>query len=163
MSENVRVVKVRAFDAEGDGFNIEQRMIYSDKKVPNDIWFTLDDGTIKCMKNYQSADVFGDDHDDWQPLDNIMLSTGKKDKNEKDIYECDIIRIEDGKTVNLVRYDEERAMFVLDEYALDESTNNFNIVGTYTFDYFQNELIKCRIEIIGNIYENPELVKFRGE
>ncbi len=79
----------------------------------------------------------------------IMQYAGLKDKNDKEIYEGDIINIinnsvdeEDGYFI--AKYDIETARYILSGNGLVYDFDN-----TYT-----NE---C--EIIGNIYENPELLK----
>lgn len=83
----------------------------------------------------------------------IMQYTGLKDKNGKEIYEGDIVRIGEGKFdscgvhliggdgIHVVKYDEKRGCFT--------NTHTLNGLGKI----FNN------IEIIGNIHENPELLK----
>ena len=74
----------------------------------------------------------------------IMQYTGLKDKNNKEIYEGDIVTLHNGKYK--VIFNTKEARFVLrdDEFEMNiPFTNNNN----------------KRMEIIGNIYENPELIK----
>lgn len=76
--------------------------------------------------------------------------TGLRDINGKDIYEGDIIRQDvcgDGSN-GVVVYDEEHAMFALRYY----DPHNPVIYGLY--DCQEKEL-----EILGNIHDNPELLK----
>lgn len=73
----------------------------------------------------------------------IMQYTGLKDKNNKEIYEGDIV-IHHSKMCKII-FNVEEARFVLrdDEFELEiPFTNNNN----------------KRMEIVGNIYENPELL-----
>ena len=74
----------------------------------------------------------------------LMQYTGLKDKNNKEIYEGDIIFLHGSKYK--VIFKTEGARFVLrnDEFELEITFINNN-----------NE----RMEIIGNIYENPELME----
>lgn len=73
----------------------------------------------------------------------LMEYTGLKDKNNKEIYEGDIV-IHHSKMHKII-FNAEEARFVLrdDEFEMEiPFTNNNN----------------RRMEIIGNIYENPELL-----
>lgn len=75
----------------------------------------------------------------------LMQFTGLHDKNGKEIYEGDIVKymaIADGEQTDKVIFD--RGTFVVD----------------YSEDYKQpiNEINHCA-EVIGNLYENPELLE----
>lgn len=73
----------------------------------------------------------------------IMQYTGLRDKNGKEIYEGDIIILHN--SIYKVLFNEEEARFVLrnDEFEIEIPFINGN---------------NKRIEIIGNIYKNPELL-----
>lgn len=74
----------------------------------------------------------------------LMQCTGLKDKNDKLIYECDIVKDEH----NALHY----VKWVYDSWQL--------------FPCTQNNYTKCivddDIEVIGNIYENKELLESEG-
>ena len=71
----------------------------------------------------------------------IMQYTGLKDKNGKEIYEGDILR-DDRDEIRIVEW----------RVGEDDEVRNY-IAGFWLF-YEPDEY-----EVIGNIYENPELIK----
>lgn len=86
----------------------------------------------------------------------LMQSTKRKDKNDKEIFAGDILKITDkvknkGSWLEIVSYDEEKAMFVIEE------VNKYHkFLPTPLYDLFDTDLFV--IEVIGNIYENADLV-----
>lgn len=74
----------------------------------------------------------------------FMQCTGLKDKNGNLIYEGDIISDDYDNT--LVEWSETNCQFLVVE-------ENDGIKTCYTFEQLQS------LEIIGNIYENPELIE----
>lgn len=86
----------------------------------------------------------------------LMQSTGRKDASENEIFAGDILKITDkvknkGSWLEIVSYDEEKAMFVIEE------VNKYHkFLPTPLYDLFDTDLFI--VEIVGNIYEQPELV-----
>lgn len=76
----------------------------------------------------------------------IMQYTGLKDKNEKEIYEGDILFESFGERYYKVIF--ENASFRA------EAEGDFD---EYSFDLI--DIVAQGCEIVGNIYENPELIK----
>lgn len=83
----------------------------------------------------------------------LMQYTGLKDKNEKDIFEGDILRIDFGNPIDrkIPNYSFSEVLFFEGNYILPDR----KILGRPT--YLSN--VKNYCEIIGNIYENKELLK----
>ena len=83
----------------------------------------------------------------WCPVDpkTIGQSTGLKDKNNKEIFEGDILGTQDGLLNGVVEYRTDLGM-------LTNSLIRYN-----NFERLCN--IASEREIIGNIYENPELLE----
>ncbi|WP_077805187.1 YopX family protein [Streptococcus mitis] len=81
----------------------------------------------------------------------IMQSTGLRDKKGKEIFEGDILACEtDDEVINLnVFWDEEHALFMFESKKYNEQELLAELVENNTYPF----------EIIGNIYENPELLE----
>ena len=92
-----------------------------------------------CGNSAGGQDVLGVSTEDIE----LMQYTGLKDKNNKEIYEGDIVTLHNSKYK--VIFNSKEARFVLrdDEFESEISFTNNN-----------NE----RMKIVGNIYENPELL-----
>ena len=79
----------------------------------------------------------------------LMQSTGLTDKNGKEIFEGDVLKVTDKhRWLEVVSFSEKKAMFVSKEIGFPESPL-WELFNTVLFE----------IEIIGNIYENPELLE----
>lgn len=81
----------------------------------------------------------------------IMQSTGLKDKNGKEIFEGDILACKtDDEVINLnIFWDEEHALFMFESKKYNEQEPLAELVEDNTYPF----------EIIGNIYENRELLE----
>lgn len=102
-------------------------------------------------------------HSLWVDADTVGQFTGLCDKNGKEIYDGDIIYSEfpDGSKTNcLIGWDEENSCFGL----MDEYNYRSKLEG-YDFPKFENAIFcnfrkhSKKFEVIGNIYDNPELLK----
>lgn len=80
----------------------------------------------------------------------IMQSTGLKDKNGAEIYEGDIVKpVSFASWIGVVKYSSENAAYILDGH-----NNEFTRGENVYLSQFNDGL-----EIIGNIYENPNLME----
>lgn len=110
----------------------------------------LDEQVIKAT--YKNGNVVKED----MKCYDIMKSTNLKDKNDKKIFAGDILKVTDqheGKDswLEVVSYNEEKAMFVTDEV-----NKHFKVPAAPLYSLFDTDLFI--VEIVGNIYEQPELV-----
>jgi uncharacterized phage protein (TIGR01671 family) len=74
----------------------------------------------------------------------VMQYTGLKDKNGKEIYEGDVVRVK-GMAHEIYQVVFSRASFVLEE-----------VQGAYYVRISMQD--EYQMEVIGNIYENPDLL-----
>ena len=85
-------------------------------------------------------------------LNNLIQCTGLKDKNSKLIYEGDIIKYmyynPERYTKWVVVFNQNTLEFGLKDYGYD----GYSRLTSYS-------IINNKVEVIGNIYENPELLK----
>ncbi|EJT5924501.1 YopX family protein [Clostridium perfringens] len=147
-----RELKVRAWDRD------LEIMVYSDKrnKSTYDINYEFvinEKGSLVCNWHEDTEDYYGNFKEANGTLDNLMQYTGLKDKNGKEIYEGDILSIKiysgdkvivEGKTV------------------VEFKDGCFGVIWGHDKAFLSlNSFFKAKFEVIGNIYENPELL--RGE
>lgn len=86
----------------------------------------------------------------------LMQSAKRKDKNDKEIFAGDILKVTNKCAFNdswfeVVSYNEEKAMFVTEQVS-----KHHKFPTTPLYDLFNTDLFI--VEIVGNIYENSELV-----
>ena len=77
----------------------------------------------------------------------LMQYTELKDKNNKEIYEGDIVKLRANHGIGVIKYYDEWGAFIV-EYI---KPRPLAVLG---MNYYKED-----IEVIGNIYENPELIK----
>lgn len=134
----MREIKFRAWNKEG-GWDEKGKMIYGDKDIDYNRGYSLSfDGIVHANWHSPGAGNVGHINCHMAKYDfKLTQYTGLKDKNGKEIYEGDFVRIN------------------------DEDNNNCSHVEDITNIGWLRGFIdrKRPVEIIGNIYENPDLLK----
>lgn len=129
----MRKIKFRSWDKK------LKVMAYSTDTNQEHGWFTDNNGCMICVRIEEEKDI---------KLNNIMQYTGLKDSTGKEIYEGDLVEHEmetDGE------WDEYEAC----EIVFDETC------GVYCFKNDAPNLLTDyrKLKVIGNIYENQELLR----
>ena len=90
----------------------------------------------------------------------IMQSTGLKDKNGKLIYEKDIVRFKDCNDILVINYQKGMACFAPQFYYKGKYGGRlwFDDYDNFEHQFYQSD----NFTVIGNIYENKELLDERN-
>jgi len=131
----MREIKFRAWDSESE------IMIYSDKPEGDYWWELQPKAQIGCIVGVSEGNTFEPPEPIVEYITEIMQFTGLLDKNGKEIYEGDIVENEFGKKI--VKWADGGF------YCEEEKTIMRIYFWLLTLD---------KIEVIGNIYENPDLL-----
>ena len=84
----------------------------------------------------------------------VMQFTGLKDISGKDVFEGDCLKTPRSQIVKVVRYQVDRASFLMANVSDFQFEQNWDIWQKITQKY----LWEFEFQVIGNIHENPELL-----
>lgn len=134
---------------------MQERYLFKAKRKDNGEWIqgnliTDETDDLKCFIGYiMGTDEDGIPHDIDVVLvdpDTICQCTGLKDKNGNLIWENDIVSYCDcTKEDYVISWEQNKACFEYQQYSC--SMMNFD------------ELSSCEVEVVGNVFDNPELLE----
>ena len=99
---------------------------------------------------FSNEDVDCYEHSDFKDIE-LMQYTGLYDKKGKEIYEGDIVKLRANHGIGVIKYSDEWGAFIV-EYI---KPRPLAVLG---MNYYKED-----IEILGNIYENSELLGDKNE
>ena len=117
---------------------------------------TWNDKTSTMTAPFSAEDIRNDEHyANWESFESLMQFTGLKDKNGKEIYEGDIVKMVLDKIIPRyaiceVKWRDEYTGINFSHVRLENVINPGEGWSMSTHDTW---------EVIGNIYENAELLK----
>ena len=133
----MREIKFRAWDKDAEIF------VYSDKEYDDYFYAMLVGNSLKVFRIDNIMTEYGPDYKNTE-IEKPQQYTGLKDKSKKEIYEGDVVS-QDDEYVGEVFYSNGAFWYCKDNWW---PIQHMRQGTTYHFEG----------EIIGNIYENPELI-----
>ncbi len=140
-----------------DGYSIDSGFLSYLFDFENNRW---DEFIDKITTEQRFIELFPDDDENlkgWRHIENIQY-TGKNDKNGIEIYQGYLLQsFYDDEEIHEVIWHEESASFRVATY-LDNKHG-----GSFAELFFMDDIHENCNKIIGNIYENTELLEYKNE
>lgn len=114
-------------------------------------------GYSKSSSNYGNYSISFDDIE-------LMQYTGLHDKNGKEIYEGDIVKL--SEKIDISKHKVIHIKPIIAEISWSEEYLTYVLITTdirHAFENVADYLEEYNLEVIGNIYDNPELLEKGAE
>jgi uncharacterized phage protein (TIGR01671 family) len=152
-----REIKFRAWDSDAE------YMVYSDKEDA-DYWWEFKPIRCGCIIGETAGTSFEAPEPIVEYYEDIMQFTGLKDRNGKEIYEGDILRFpaeekwgeENYSCFEVFFHDGDANSDYNIGFTMNRMHNHGAICGGWIPPFKSEKTAK--MEVIGNIYQNPELI-----
>ena len=122
------------------------------KKMLSVCIVNIEDGIVQAKHTTGTGTSFGGTYEVRKfGTDMLMQYTGLKDKNGKEIYEGDILDVDDHKRTVEVVWFSRGGCYDTTPLKITDELQAFRGLQNHDWNY--------RTKVIGNIYENPELLE----
>lgn len=141
-----------------------REILFRGKRVDNGEWVYGSYWHYSCSNTHQHL-VFNDDVSVWVSVDpnTVGQFTGLTDRNGVKIFEGDILRVTDEhkEYITFVRCVDNTLCvdIFVDNTGVLEFDYDYTAIG-FAEGFWKNQ--SCKVEIIGNIHDNPELLEVSG-
>lgn len=138
----MREIKFRAWD------KFQEEMVSVDR-----INFDVEEIDVVIKKTESVEDFYSCGFDEIE----LMQYTGVKDKNGKEIYEGDIYKTEQGSICKVIWYQNGWK----GHYRFKKTYQGESYIDEEYLELRQTDCKRWGVEVIGNVYENPELLEVK--
>lgn len=133
-----REIKFRAWNKE------KKIMVYKNEDGSSCFWDGVDASSVELINCELNSEINRSEYE-------FMQYTGLKDKNGVEIYEGDIVKAYC------------HGEYVIGKIIYEHCGFTINVMNNEELEYGRIIILETFVEVIGNIYDNPELIEKEGK